>query len=295
MADAARGGSIYDLGYQRYAGVRLGRRYAIWSLYLYSLRVVFGIGRSFWAKLAAFGLLAAALVPAIVQLGVASIAPEDLEVVRPEEYYGLIEPLLAIFVAIIAPELAGRDQRTRTLSLYFSRALFRTDYALAKFAALTTALLTMTVIPQLLMFSGNMSAADDSFEYVKDNFEDIPAILASAVLLSSLMAGISLAIAAQTSRRMYSTVAIVVVFTLTTGVAAALFESTGRDSGLVLLLSPYHVVRGMTIWLFGADAGEDNPEIEDADLPGVMYAISALAFTVLTLAIVIRRYNRVQA
>jgi ABC-2 type transport system permease protein len=288
-------GSIYDLGYQRYAGVRLGRRYAIWSLYLYSLRVVFGIGRSFWAKLAAFGLLAAALVPAIVQLGVASIAPEDLEIVRPEDYYGLIEPLLAIFVAIIAPELAGRDQRTRTLSLYFSRALYRTDYALAKFAALTTALLTMTVIPQLLMFSGNMSAADDSFEYLSDNFGDIPAILVSALMLSSFMAGISLAIASQTSRRMYSTVAIVVVFTLTTGIALAVFESSGRDSGLVLLLSPIHVVRGMTLWLFGADPGEDNPEIEDADMPGITYAIAALVFTLLTLAIIIRRYIRVQA
>lgn len=293
MAEAR--GSIYDLGYQRYTGVRLGRRYAVWSLYLYSLRVVFGIGRSFWAKLSAFGLLAAALVPAIVQLGVASIAPADLEVVRPEDYYGLIELLLAIFVAIIAPELAGRDQRTRTLSLYFSRALYRPDYALAKFAALTTALLTMTVIPQLLMFAGNMSAADDSLEYLNDNFGDIPAILVSAVLLSAFMAGISLAIAAQTSRRMYSTVAIVVVFTLTTGVALALFESTGRDSGIILLFSPLHVVRGMTIWLFGADAGEDNPEIEDADLPGVMYVISALVFTLATLGIVIRRYDRIQA
>jgi ABC-2 type transport system permease protein len=295
VADAARG-SIYDLGYQHYTGVRLGRPYAVWSLYLYSLRVVFGIGRSFWAKLAAFGLLAFALLPAIVQLGVASLSPDDIEVVPPEDYYGIIEPILAIFVAIIAPELAARDQRTRTLSLYFSRALRRSDYALAKFAALVTALLAITVIPQLLMFVGNMSAASDTFEYFTDNFWDLPAIILSAVLLSSFFSGIGLAIAAQTSRRTYSTVAIVAVLTLSVGIATAIFESSGPDSGRwALLFSPYHLVRGTTLWLFGADTGEDNPELEDADFPGVLYALTVLAITLFTLIAVLRRYERVQA
>ncbi len=45
MSDTTAG-SIYDLGYQRYEGVRLGRRHAIWALYVHSLRSVFGIGRS---------------------------------------------------------------------------------------------------------------------------------------------------------------------------------------------------------------------------------------------------------
>ena len=296
MADAARTGSIYDLGYQRYTGPRLGRPYAIWSLYLYSLRVVFGIGRSFWAKLAAFGILAVALLPAIVQLGVASLSPEEIELVTPEDYYGIIEPLLAIFVAIIAPELGARDQRARTLSLYFSRALRRIDYALAKFAALVTALLAITVTPQLLMFVGNMSAAPDTFDYFTDNFEDIPAIILSALLLSSFFSGIGLAIAAQTSRRTYSTVAIVAVLTLSVGIATAIFESAGPDSGRwALLLSPYHLVRGTTYWLFGADPGEDNPEIADADLPGILYSLTTVAFTLVTLIAIIRRYEKVQA
>ena len=38
-------GSIYDLGYRRYDGVRLGRRHSVLSLYFYTLRGAFGLGR----------------------------------------------------------------------------------------------------------------------------------------------------------------------------------------------------------------------------------------------------------
>ena len=52
---------------------------------------MFGIGRSFWAKLAA-SALAVALLPAVVQLGVASLLSDEVELVTPEDYYGIIDP-----------------------------------------------------------------------------------------------------------------------------------------------------------------------------------------------------------
>ena len=54
---------------------------------------------------------------------------------------GAVGVFATILVAVQAPELLGRDVRYRVLSLYFSRALLREDYALAKLAALTTAVL----------------------------------------------------------------------------------------------------------------------------------------------------------
>lgn len=291
MADRAAG-SIYDLGYRHYDGLRLGRRHAIWALYLHSLRNVFGVGRSFWAKAFAFGLLAIALLPAVVQLGIATIAPEDIEFVRPEEYYDIIQPILAIFCAIVAPELAGRDQRTNTLSLYFSRALHRDDYAIAKFAALVTGMLSLTVVPQVLMFSGNASAASDAFDYLEDNWEDIPAIFASAVLFSCLVAAIGLAIASQTPRRAYSTVGILAAFILVSGIAASIYESADNDTGrLVLLLSPFHIAQGATFWIFGADP-DPGEQLAMADLPGTVYLGSILAFTFIALGLLLQRYRR---
>jgi ABC-2 type transport system permease protein len=286
-------GSIYDVGYQRYEGVRLGRPHAIWALYVHSLRGVFGISRSLGSKIGPIGLAVIAFLPALVQLAVASIAPADIEVIRPEEYYNIIEVVLAVFCAVVAPELVGRDQRTQTLSLYFSRALRREDYALAKFAALVTGMLAITVIPQALMFVGN-GLAGDFGDYLRDNWTDLPSILGSAVLLSTLIAAIGLAIAAQTPRRAYSTVGILAAFVVTSGVATAVFEAADQDVGrFALLLSPLHVVQGFSYWFFGAAFDPDLRQHAEADLPGVMYAITAALVTVVMLVLLLRRYQKI--
>jgi ABC-2 type transport system permease protein len=254
---------------------------------------VFGIGRSLSSKVGPIGLAVIALLPAVFQLGVASIAPADIEVIRPEEYYNIIEVVLVVFCAVVAPELVGRDQRTQTLSLYFSRALRRQDYALAKFAALVTGMLAITVIPQVLMFVGNGLAANDFGDYLKDKWTDLPSILGSAILLSGLIAGIGLVIASQTPRRAYSTVGILAAFVLTSVVGASIFEAADQDVGrFALLLSPLHVVQGLTFWFFGATF---DPEMQHAkaDLPGVMYAIDAALVTLAMLALLLRRYEKI--
>lgn len=286
-------GSIYDLGYKRYEGARLGRRHAIWALYVYSVRGVFGIGRSLSNKVGPIGLAIIALLPAVVQLGIAAIAPEDIEVVEPEEYYEFIQMVLAVFCAVVAPELVGRDQRTQTLSLYFSRALRRQDYALAKFAALVTGMLAITVIPQVIMFVGNGLAADDFGDHLQDKWRDLPSVLGSAILLSGFIAGIGLVIAAQTPRRAYSTVAILAALVLTSVVGAGLFEAVDQDVGrFVLLISPFQVVTGFTLWFFDA-APEAGSELAEADLPGIAYAIEAASVALLMLALLLRRYGRI--
>ena len=286
-------GTIYDVGYQRYEGVRLGRRHAIWALYVHSLRSVFGIGRSLSGKVGPMGLAVIALVPAVFQLGIASIAPAEVEVIRPEDYYDLIEIVLAVFCAVVAPELVGRDQRTNTLSLYFSRALRRQDYALAKFAALMTGMLAITVIPQLIMFVGNGLAANDFGDYLQDRWTDLPSILGSAILLSGLIAGIGLVIAAQMPRRAYSTVGIIAAFVLTTLIAGSVFEATDQNVGrFVLLLSPFHVVQGFTLWFFDAAPGRGS-QLAEANLTGLVYAIDAASVTLLMLALLFRRYEKI--
>jgi ABC-2 type transport system permease protein len=286
-------GSIYDLGYKRYEGARLGRRHAIWALYVYSVRSVFGIGRSLSSKIGPIGLAIIAFLPAVVQLGIAAVAPADIEVIEPEDYYGFIQIVLAAFCAVVAPELVGRDQRTQTLSLYFSRALRRQDYALAKFAALVTGLLAITVIPQVIMFVGNGLAVDDFGDYLQDKWRDLPSILGSAILLSGFIAAIGLVIAAQTPRRAYSTVAILAAFVLPSVVGGGLFQAVDQDVGrFILLISPLHVVTGFTLWFFGA-APEVGSEIAEADLPGIAYAIDAASVALLTLALLLRRYGRI--
>ena len=62
-------------------------------------------------------------------------------------------------MAAQAPELVSSDQRNRVLSLYFSHALERTDYALAKLGALAAAVFGMALAPMLVLFIGRVLLA----------------------------------------------------------------------------------------------------------------------------------------
>ncbi len=294
-------GSIYDLGYRNYEGVRLGHWHARTSVYTHSLRGVFGLGRHTSSKIIPFALAIIALVPAVVQLGVVSLADEVVDVFRPEDYYEFIQWPLALFVAAMAPELVGRDQRNRTLSLYFSRALLRSDYVLAKVASLATALLILALVPQTVVFLGNSLAGDDSAGYLRDNWKDIAPIVASGALLSLFMASVALAIASQTARWPLASGAVIAYFAITFVVASILVHTL--DAGpprCSLLFSGFHVIRGFTLWTFGVTPtlnaeGEDGTLAGDlalADVPLFAYALAAGVTIAVALFILHRRYRR---
>jgi ABC-2 type transport system permease protein len=294
-------GSIYDLGYRNYKGVRLGRRHAVTSLYVQSLRGVFGLGRHHASKIIPFALAIITLLPAVVQVGVVALAEEDIDIFRPDDYYEFIQWPLALFVAAVAPELVGRDQRNRTLSLYFSRALLRSDYVLAKVAALATALLILTLVPQAMVFLGNALAGDDSLDYLRDNWRDVAPIVASGALLSLFMASVALAIASQTSRWPLASGGVIAYFAITFVVAAILVHTleTGPPR-YAFLFSGFHVMRGLTLWVFGvtptlAVDEEDGSLANDlalADVALILYAVAAAVTIVAALSVLYRRYRR---
>jgi ABC-2 type transport system permease protein len=290
-------GSIYDLGYRNYEGARLGRRHAVLSLYVQSLRGVFGFGRHTSSKILPIGLTIVALLPAVVQLGVISIAKDTIpasDIFQPWQYYEFVQWPLALFVAAVGPELVGRDQRNNTLSLYFSRALLRSDYVLAKVAALATAVMIISLAPQLLVFAGNALAGDDSLGYLRDNWRDVAPIIGSGVLLSLLLSSISVAIASQTSRWQLASGGVVAYFAISYALGTILVNSfPNGPAGFSFLLSGFHVAQGMTYWLFGVTPTLDSAgDLARADLPGFLYGVAAIVTIVVGLAVAYRRYRR---
>ena len=156
-------GSIYDLGYRGYDGPRLGRRHAVATLVRHSIRSILGIGRSGRAKiLPAFCLGLPALVALILvgdpgarrRRGRARRHRRSSPATTGCTRQVAVFPIL--FVAAQAPELLGRDQRYRVLTLYFSRALRRPDYALAKLVALSIGVLSILLLPQLILAVGTI-------------------------------------------------------------------------------------------------------------------------------------------
>ena len=300
-SESAPRGAIYDLGYQPYDGPRLGRAYALWSLYVLSVRNSFGFGRGTLPKVLALGLVVLAFVPAVVQLILAAVVPiEDFEFVRPEEYYGFIQVIIILFVAALASDLVGNDRRSGTLALYFSRPIKRDDYAIAKLVALATSLLAITVLPQAVMFAGNVLGATDGLEWLRDNAGDIGPILLSGLLVCVMFASIGILSATFAERRSFALVSILAIFFVSFAVVRIVISVVdGEVARYAVFLSPMHVMRGFTLFIFDAvppltfQSQEGGPadQIAYVDFPGVLYVLAALAYTAATVSVTMSRYR----
>jgi ABC-2 type transport system permease protein len=295
MSDPGGTSSIYDLGYRHYEGERIGRRGTLLTLYVHGLRSAFGLGRRASSKIFPFGLAIVAFIPAIVQLGVGAVVSgvhQHVELFKHEDYFVYVRVILVLFCAAVAPELVGRDQRNRTLSLYFSRAVSRRDYTLCKFAALTTAMLFLTLGPQLLLYIGNGMAADDLKGYASDNADLILPIIGASLVLSGTIAAVGLAIAAYLPRRAYSTATIVGVFLLSLAVGHIVMQTADASVGRWALLVSPSAWQGVTLWLFGVTP-DPTDDLAKADLSGWVYLAAVLVTVAVSLAAALRRFVKV--
>jgi ABC-2 type transport system permease protein len=293
-------GNIYDLGYRRYAGPRLGRRHAVRALYLFSLRGTFGIGRSGRSKIAPFALAVLTLLPALVAVGIAALtsqagAPSGVESpIRYATYLAFSETLLILFCAAQSPELVGRDQRYSVLPLYFSRALRRSDYALAKLGAIWTAIAVIALAPQVVIFLGRVLASNDVPAALADNLPAVPPILAITAVVALSLGSLSLAIASFTPRRAYATAGIIALFIVPTIVASIVAELGGGSLTMIAtLFDPTDLLDGANGWLFDRNPGNDV--LAAANLPSAAFVPILAAWTVLAVVAIVARYRRISA
>lgn len=297
------GGSIYDLGYQGYEGPRLGREAAIRALFWHTVRSCYGIGRGGRAKIAPFTLAGLALLPAVVGVGIAAIAAQSGEVgdvlegaspIRYATYHGLVSTLVMLFCAVQAPELLGRDQRFGVLPVYFSRALVRLDYAVAKVLGLVVSLLAMVIAPYAVLFVGRVLVAPDPVAGLTKELPSLLPLIAQASLTSGLLGTIAMAISAFTPRRAYATAGIIAAFLIPSIVVALVGNLlSGSVADWIVLVSPVDVLDGTNATLFRASP--DSEAVAASDLDGLVFVATALIGIVVAVGLTIRRYLRIAA
>ena len=298
------GGSIYDLGYQRYDGPRLGRPAAVRALFWHTLRSCYGIGRGGRAKIAPFTLAAMALLPAIFAIGVAALISqagpgggriEAASPIRYSTYYGIVSTFAMLFCAAQGPELLGRDQRYGVLPLYFSRAMLRVDYALAKTLGLMAALLGLLVVPQLVLFVGRALAAPDLLNGLATEASSLPAVVGQGALVACLYGALTTLVSAWTPRRAYATASIIALFVI--------------PPIVVGVLAQLHRARAVTDWLVATSAADlssatnallfgirpDSAAVRASDLPLEAYLGIAIVGIAGSMLLTVRRYMRISA
>jgi ABC-2 type transport system permease protein len=280
-------GVIHDIGYQRYDGPRLGRGYASRSLYVHSVRGAYGLGRSAWAKVLPFGLASLACMAALVLVVVNTQLP-----VQVIDYVGIASTFTyaaTVFVAVVAPELVSSDLRGNVLSLYLSRPLRRSDYALTKLAALATSVFAMLAAPMLILFLGMAFSTDDGFSGVLGELGGLAQGLVAGAIHAVVLAALALPFAALSGRRVFATGMIVAVSLLTAPVSGVLMEfGTGDAAYLAGLINPVNLVNGIDRWLFDGGTVDPGPY-------GPVYGLVALAIVAIGTACTVWRYKGVKA
>jgi ABC-2 type transport system permease protein len=297
-----RAGSIYDLGYRRYEGPRLGRAHAIRSLVGHSFRTTYGIGRGGRAKAAPFIFGAMAVLPAVIVVGVLTFAARlgiDRQLDRAPaligyaNYFSSVSAIIALFCAAQAPELFGRDQRHGVLPLYFARALRRSDYALGRLAGFFLGVLALLITPMVILFLGRVLLSTDIGTAFFDDLPNVPPVVAQALVIAALYGGLAMAVSAYTPRRAYATAGIIALFVLPGLVTGIVIEIGSSVVGtLLVLLSPNTIVDGTNALFFGRELGQEYFFI---DLPPQAFLVAAVVEVVVVVVLVLRRFARITA
>jgi ABC-2 type transport system permease protein len=292
MSQPPEAGVIHDIGFRHYDGPRLGRGYLVRSLYIESLKGAYGLGRSAKSKVMPILLLAVMVLPALIIALVTGLTNADK---LPLEYtaYALdLGTAISVFVAAQAPALVSRDLRFRVMPLYLSRPLTRSDYVLAKYGAMASALLILIGLPLLVLYAGALLAKLSFWTQTRGLLGG----LAGALLFALVLAGYGLVVASITPRRGFGIAAIIAVL-IVVGLVGAILEGVSVDThhetlaGYLALISPFTLVDGVQVWLLGATP--NTPQGPPGRLGGLVFLVVTLAEIVAAYLLLQLRYRKV--
>jgi ABC-2 type transport system permease protein len=150
---------IYEQGYRRYDGTRLGQWAAVRSVWKHTVQRVLGLRRSARHKVLPFLAVLMAYLPAVAFIGILALIPTDVDRARDlaptySEYYGFVTAAIVLFIVFSAPEALCPDRRHRSMSLYLASPLTRDTYLVAKALAVFSVLCLVTIGPLLLLLIG---------------------------------------------------------------------------------------------------------------------------------------------
>jgi ABC-2 type transport system permease protein len=298
--------TIHDIGYRHYDGPRLGRAYALRSLFVHNLRAAYGLGRPAKAKVMPFLLFGIMMLPAAGSVAVFAIVKEPDALIRYSAYAVFLQPLIAIFLATQAPVIASRELRFHVVPLYFSRPLGRFDYVLAKYGSLTTALFILLATPVTLLYAGGLvtrePAKPDPGEPPPPKLPGIGEHtlhylggLAGCVLFALVLAGIGLVVAAFTPRRGFGVAGVIAVYlvsltvvTIVQGIAES--QSKYTLSGWAGLFTPFYLVDGVQVRLLGAETS--TPQPPPGTTAGVVFALVCAGVIAAAIGILYARFRK---
>ena len=247
-------GTVFDIGYQSYAGRREGRGRAFQAVFRDGVRIALGLGRGPRAKilpwffiglLSGIGLIMAMIAGAANKM-MGEANAEKLNLPSHSDMYAFASIILFVFGALVAPELLCRDRREGVIQLYLVRPLTGSDYIIARWAAFLTVMLAAAWLPQIILFLGLSASATDPAAYLQAHWLDVPRFLLAGAAMAAYVTSLAMLTASFTTRRAYAAIFLVGLFAIsapfTIGLAEELDGPVGQWISMFTLTNiPVHV------------------------------------------------------
>lgn len=233
--NGATGGTVFDIGYRNYTGVREDIRRSRMALYKDGIRTALGIGRGGRAKvlpigfiivLSIIGLIMALIAGAIDRYTAPGMA-QRLNLPSHADYYGIAATILFVFAAVVAPELLCRDKREGVISLYLVRPLTGSDYIRSRWLAFFTVILGAALAPQIILFLGLLLSDPVPLDYLKAHWLDVPHFLGAGTVMAMYTTTLALLTASFTTRRAFAAVFLVGLFVVSAPFTVGLAQQLG--------------------------------------------------------------------
>jgi ABC-2 type transport system permease protein len=232
-------GTVFDIGYQRYTGVREEQSRARRAVFKDGVRAALGLGRGPRAKIlpwffislmAAIALIMALIAGAAERMGGPGAA-ERLNLPSHSDFYGIASIILFLFAALVAPELLCRDRSEGVIHLYLVRPLTGGAYVASRWAAFLVVTLATAWLPQIILFLGLSMGDSAPLEYLRKHWLDIPRFLAAGLAMAAYVTSLAMLTASFTKRRAYAAVFLVGLFAITTPFTVGLAQEVGGKTG----------------------------------------------------------------
>lgn len=290
-------GAVYDLGYRPHVGDRLGRGGAFRAMVVDGTRRALGLRRKHLSKIIPWGLIAAALVPAVWIVGltyvVSGFGLEDTGPWGdPAEFFEYIGLLTLLFVALTAPTLLIPDREHGVLAIYASRPVRAADYLFARAATLLGLTTLFMLVPQMILYVGISGLYfDGMLAGLVENGKNLPATLGTLMAFVLGFGGPAFLVALFAKRLVIASGVYVMVMML----SLMLAETMPRATELLVfkLIAPLSLMGhpfSVRDWLF--DQEPEGWALDRVGLPAWIAAATIVGVAVAVAILAHRRYRR---
>ena len=293
-------GTVFDIGYQKYAGVREGRGRARRAVFKDGVRAALGLGRGPRNKILPWffiGFMSAiatimALITGAAKRMAGTAQTEQMNLPTHSDYYGFASITLFLFAALVAPELLCRDRREGVISLYFVRPLTGSGYVASRWAAFLVVMLATAWLPQIILLLGLAMGDPTPIAYLQKHWLDIPRFLAAGLAMAAYITTLALLTASFTTRRAYASVFLVGLFAITTPFTQGLAQEIKGPAGQwISMFSLTNIPVHVNDIIFN-DVSEITQDAPARTLPKALRVAWYFAWTLIPGAALWWRYRR---